>query len=369
MPELAHPTNIICVIGTRAQLIKMAPILVELEKHNTPYHLILTGQHEVTMQDLLSEFGIQQQPISLYKDAEITRVSSMLMWTPMTIWRLYRLLTKLRFEATLNNQIVLVHGDTMSTLIGAVAGRLAKLRVAHIESGLRSFHLLDPFPEELTRLCVFRLAHIGYCPGKWACSNLQNYRMEIIDTEQNTLLDAVRFAMVQTQLPLLHAQAFGIVSLHRFENIFREQRLTQLVNILLELANHWHLIFVLHPATQKRLQASNLIAPLQSHNNIQLVPRMTYVQFLQHLGNASFVVTDGGSNQEELSYLGIPTALMRNNTERNEGLNRNIQIADWTAESLIQYIKENTAQRGDVAQIPSEQPSLQIVQDLLHRVT
>ncbi|MGR8921451.1 MAG: UDP-N-acetylglucosamine 2-epimerase, partial [Gammaproteobacteria bacterium] len=114
---------IVCVIGTRAQLIKMAPVMLALEAAGTPFRLVLTGQHAATMDELLAEFGVATPPRRLYDGAEVSGIGRMATWLPRVLWRA---LTSRRalFATTAKRRCVLVHGDTFSTLLGALIGRL-----------------------------------------------------------------------------------------------------------------------------------------------------------------------------------------------------------------------------------------------------
>src|SRR5690349_10317113 len=224
---------LIVVIGTRAQLIKMAPVLVALERAGTAYQLILTGQHHDTMVSLLTEFGIATPSLTLYHGAEVTGIAKAGWWFPLVLFRLVRALRRMRRRGA-SVSCVVVHGDTFSTLIGALAGKLTGMRVAHVESGLRSFNLLHPFPEEITRLLTFRLTDVAFCPGSWAAGNMAAYKAVSIDTGANTLLDALRHAMQRTELPATGGRPapYCVVSIHRFENIFRRRRLLEILGIL-----------------------------------------------------------------------------------------------------------------------------------------
>ena len=353
---------ITCIIGTRAQLIKMAPVMREMEARKLAYQLIFTGQHKVTMTGLLDEFGIRTPPEIVYSGREVTGIVQMGGWFCLVLWRLFRIRRKLRVGPRDAN-IALVHGDTFSTLLGALLGKVCGIRVGHVESGLRSFNWFHPFPEELTRLAVFRMTDIAFCPNAWARDNLRAYRMEKIDCGQNTLLDCVRFALARGDAPASLGD-YGVVSLHRFENIFNRQRLTQILDLLDRLSRGHRLVFVLHPATEKKLAAFGLLNRLQQDANIDLRPRMGYLAFLRLIRGARFVVTDGGSNQEELSYLGIPTLLMRKATERNEGLDSNVTIANYDAAVVDRFAADLSAARAAPAMLPDAEPSRIIVDRL-----
>lgn len=359
---------IFCVVGTRAQLIKMAPVMQALEAKRAPYRLIFTGQHKATMGELLDEFAITTSPEYLYAGPEISGIGGMLWWVPLILFRLIRRYRQIMLSFPEGRALVLVHGDTFSTLIGALAGRLCRSRVVHIESGLRSFNWLHPFPEELTRLAVFRLSDVAMCPGGWAMRNMEGRSLTRVDTKENTLLDAVRYALsAENAIPTSRRRVYCVASIHRFENIFRRSRLTRIVELLELVSERCPVVFVLHPATEKRLGKYALRERISGNPRIELVPRMTYIPFVQLIAKANFVVTDGGSNQEELSYFGIPTLLMRAATERREGLGDTVTIANYDVDAVRAFLKrqQDDGRFADRCIDSDIQPSRYIVERLL----
>ncbi len=180
----------IFLLGTRAQVIKVAPILREMEHRNESYQLFMTGQHQLTIQDLLNEFEIKTIPYYLGKSNEIKHILSVPVWfisrTIFFWWHIKKIESK--------KIRVIIHGDTLSTLIGAISGWAANTEVIHIESGLRSFSFINPFPEEIIRYTVFHIMDTAFCPGQWAYNNLDKYHVNKIDTGTNTIVDAVRYA-------------------------------------------------------------------------------------------------------------------------------------------------------------------------------
>lgn len=357
---------IICFIGTRAQTIKMAPALLEMERRRLPFRLVLTGQHEDTIDQLITEFGISTAPVRLYQGKEISGIMQMGLWFVGCLWTCLRHSRHIFGITTSEANVILVHGDTVSTLLGAVVGRLLRIDVAHIEAGLRSRNLLHPFPEELTRLAVFRLSTISFCPGTWAYDNLSMHETERIDTRHNTLIDALSIALASPiPKPDLQAQPivsdYGIVSIHRFENIFSPARLTRIIELIETAAARHQLVFVLHPSTRKKLTEYNLLQRIESNSQIQVVARMGYIRFVQLMRNALFVISDGGGNQEELSYLGIPTLLMRKATERKEGLGQTATLCAYEEKTLIAFL-DRLAHSGQLHfTTPQISPSSMIV--------
>ena len=356
---------VICLIGTRAQLIKMAPILRHLETSGTPYRLVLSGQHQETMAALLEEFGVRTAPLVMSHGPEITRVGSLLRWFVRMLWQGVTRQRAWFRVAGGESACMVVHGDTVSTLLGALLGRWHGLSVVHVESGLTSGRWREPFPEELTRRVVFRLAHIACCPGSAAAGYLAGRSLRVVDTGTNTIIDAVqvareRFAVVEAPIP---ATPYAVVSLHRFENIFDRARFESLLENLTRAAALLPLVFVLHPSTRRQAKRLGLMQRLETIPGLTLLPRMTYVPFLKLASHARCVITDGGSNQEELAFLGVPTLLMRRVTERSDGLGGSVKLGGDAPGALVAFVQQVLAmppraavggtlqERGPAAQI------------------
>lgn len=336
----ANAATINCIIGTRAQLIKMAPVIRELERGPCRLNLVFTGQHRETMEGLCRDFGIQGPWRYLYKGKEITGIVQMAGWFVRCLWRGIRDPQRHFLLDRKDSTVFLVHGDTFSTLLGALLGKWFGATVAHVESGLRSFRIFHPFPEELTRLLIFRLSDVAFCPGSWAYDNMRNYRVKRIDTLENTIRDALDIAIAADRPRERRMTGeYAVFSIHRFENIFLRRQLTRIIELLEKAACHSPVIFVLHPATRSRLLKSRLLSRLERNPRIELVPRMGYLDFIALVSGAVFVVTDGGSNQEELSYLGVPTLLMRRATERIDGMGRSATLCNYDEKTLESFLQ------------------------------
>jgi UDP-N-acetylglucosamine 2-epimerase (non-hydrolysing) len=167
-----------------------------------------------------------------------------------------------------------------------------------------------------------------------------NYRCEVVDTLENTIVDSV---MIATGAPTSArggadaAAHYFVASLHRFQNLFDGKRLRFLVNLLAELGRDYPIHFVLHPATRKRLEAEGLLDQLSRVDKLRLSPRLGYREFLELAAGAACVLTDGGSNQEELAVLGVPTIIMREHTERQDGLGENAMMEADVGPDLLAY--------------------------------
>lgn len=323
----------IFIVGTRAQLIKVAPVISFFEKEQLPVIFLLTGQHKDTMQDLIDEFKIQTKPINLIpNNKEHSNILALLSWLP----RIFILL--INFLKKFKNANVFVHGDTLTTLASAVSTKLTNNKVIHLESGLTSNKILSPFPEEVIRRIVFKTTDVACCPTQKDFDHMQKYYPKAIalNTFGNTILDSINILNIKKTNTLEYTNSI-VVSIHRFQNIYNQERLNEIIQILHLLSEKYILNFVLHPATEKKLKKLNLFKKLDENKKINLLPRMTYQNFLTLALNSELVITDGGSNQEELAFFGHPTIILRDYTERQDGIGSNaILITD--PKKIYQYI-------------------------------
>ncbi len=349
------------VVGTKAQLIKMAPIMKQLAEQGIDYNYISTGQHRETIDDILANFAIKRPDYTTYTGKDITSVLQMLAWSLRTLAHTLR--HRRQIFRSDKNGIVLVHGDTFSTLLGALMGKLAGLKVGHVESGLRSFNLLHPFPEELTRLLTFRLSDYLFAPGAWASGNLKKYRGETVNTVNNTLLDSLSVALPairQIDDIALPEKPFGVVTLHRFENIHSKAALERLITLVERISRHKRLLFILHKPTEIKLRKFGLYRQLADNPNIELLPRFDYFRFIKLIMEAEFVVSDGGSNQEECLFLGKPILLLRKATERKEGLERNCVLSNYDTGIIDAFIADPGKHRFEPLEL-ADSPSRIII--------
>ncbi len=328
------------VIGTKAQLVKMGPVMAELESRGAAWNFVFTGQHHETIRDLRENFGVRDPDVVLHEGRDIKSVPAMAVWMARILARaLLRRPDPFRGD---RRGIVLVHGDTFSCLLGALLARVRGLRVGHVESGLRSFDLFNPFPEELTRVLTFRLTDVYFCPGAWAVENLRGHRGRKIDTVHNTLLDSLRLAaarMESVDVPVPRGR-YCVVSLHRFENIFDRAAMERVVGLVERIAERMPALFILHPPTRAKLKRFGMMERLKGNPRIRLRPRYDYFRFIKLVWNSEFLATDGGSNQEECFYMGKPCLLLRKATERQEGIGRNVVLSRYE-ESAVDGFLEN----------------------------
>jgi UDP-N-acetylglucosamine 2-epimerase (non-hydrolysing) len=329
-------------VGTKAQFIKMAPIMQELDRRSIAYNFIDTGQHAGLTGDLTEQFGLRQPDVFLRERMEnIDTLFQALVWT---IDNLCQIALKRRqiCERIFRGEggICLIHGDTLTTLLSLLYAKRCGLKVAHVEAGLRSYHLLNPFPEEIIRLIAMRYSDILFAPSEWAFDNLleMGYGDKAVDAGGNTIVDAIRYAKEHIKDDKRPSVPYVVATTHRVETIYSRSRLEMMVELLERIAIERQVLFVLHEPTRQQLNHFNLHERLSQNPSIKLLPLQPYLAFVNLLAGADFIVTDGGSIQEESYLLGVPCLIMRSRTERLEGLGNNAYLADFDRDRVEDFL-------------------------------
>jgi UDP-N-acetylglucosamine 2-epimerase (non-hydrolysing) len=359
---------ILVVFGTTGELIKLAPVLLRLDARNGEYVLATTGQQVQQIPSFLEQFGLRQPDVWLARGAggRDLRVNRDIPgWLSLVARSFARRGAKLRHALRTGpgEPLVLVHGDTMTTVLGAMIGRSLRVTVAHIESGLRSFDLRHPFPEEANRRLASSLAQIHYAPGSWAAANLRG--TDVVDTGSNTIRDSLDLVPPGDPPFALPDEPFGIVSLHRFELLNSRRLLTETIKALGETAQKAPLYFVDHPVTSAALERFGLERFFDATRFVR-VPRLRFFDFVRAERRAAFVVTDSGGSQEECYYLDLPCLLHRVRTERREGLGENAVLSGMSVEVLRDFLDDPSRFRRRTP-LPAASPSDVIVCDLGRR--
>ena len=331
------------IIGTKAQYIKTAPLLRELDSRNIAYNFIDTGQHAQITKDLRQELSIREPNVYLRKEKDISAISDAFIWLVKYIM-LATFSPKRISRDIFNNKkgICVIHGDTLSTLLSLYLAKRVGLKVAHIEAGLRSYNIFNPFPEEIVRIIAMKYSDILFSPSDWAYDNLisMNLKAKLINLKMNTNIESTRFALTCKSNLSLEIKNYCLITIHRAETIFNEKRMRFIVNLLLRIAKFRNLIFIMHKPTILSLKRYRLYNALNNSKNIELLRLLTHTDFINLLNNADFIITDGGSIQEESFYLGIPCLLMRKNTERIEGLDSNVYLSRFNQERIDYFISD-----------------------------
>lgn len=330
-------------IGTEAELIKLLPVLLELKKRNIHYQIIASGQNNIEKSDLLALLE-KKIDIVLFRGDIKQNAAGLLFWFIKTFFRSMLLLKKKFKNIDRKNSILIIHGDTVSTVMGAFLGKIFGFPIAHVEAGLRSFNYFHPFPEEIDRVLASRFVSIHFCPNQWAVNNIKNIKGIKINTLQNTLLDSLNLVI---QMPVkskliqnLKSEKYFLFIMHRQENLFNDALVDTLVSEITSHAKSMKCLFVVHKPTMLVLKKRGLFQKLQKNKNIILTERLSYIEFMKVLYGCEFIITDGGSNQEESYYFGKPALILRSATERIEGLGENVILSKNNLDTIKDFIAD-----------------------------
>lgn len=347
------------LIGTKAQFIKTAPILRELDRQQVVYRLVYTGQHSETFDLLEAAFDTRPADDEMVRETEASTHASFLGWT-LRFWRA----AFGRLGSWRGARGGLVHGDTASTLFGAIALRLAGVPVVHVEAGLRSSNLLEPFPEELVRRFVSRISRLHLAPDSAAADNLGKTAGIVVNTQGNTLRDSLGLALrCWPEVPSHGGQGgYAVVSMHRSENLGRKADFDLLMGEVIHAATMLPIKFVLHPTTRERIRASGWLSKLQAQQGLELRERMDYPDFVRLLVGGCCLLTDGGSNQEEAAMLGLPALLLRRTTERSDGLGDGIELSYLKPELIRSFVVRCAGKTWPLRVVEGQSPSEIVVE-------
>jgi UDP-N-acetylglucosamine 2-epimerase (non-hydrolysing) len=360
MSDLLH-----VFLGTKAQYIKTAPLLRLLDARGVPYRLIDSGQHAALSGGLRRELGVRDPDHVLGGTHDITTIPQAALWSAKLG---SRLLTPARLRREVfggHGGICVVHGDTPSTFLSALMAKRAGLRTAHLEAGLRSRSLLHPFPEELIRLAVMRVSDVLFAPDATAVENLRQLKLrgEVVPVSANTVVEALRHSLGELPEP---GSGPAVVTMHRVENLRSTRRTDALIALVREQAAKRPVTFVLHGPTTETFARRGLDRALRDAG-VTTVPLLPHREFTRLLAAAPFVVTDGGSVQEECALLGVPTLLWRERTERGDGLGANVVLSHYDDAAARRFFADPDALRTSPPDTGST-PSEQVLEALLARL-
>ncbi len=308
--------RIVLAFGTRPEAIKMAPVYLALEKRGTLDPVILlTGQHRTQLEQALAIFGV-----SCARNLDV-------MTERQTLPELASRILPGAAEAfaELKADYVLVHGDTLTTFVSAWAAFLERIPVGHVEAGLRSGSLSEPFPEEANRVLTDALCDTFFAPTEGARDNLLKSgapRERVFVTGQ-TVVDAILFASKIGAPPecVPGEGRVATVTLHRRENWPALPELARCLADVADAAPEWTFVFPMHlnPVVREAVRP-----PLSRCANVKLIEPLEYGRMAALLARSAVILTDSGGLQEEGASLGVPVAVVRNVTERPEGVEAGI---------------------------------------------
>ncbi len=308
-------------LGTKAQFIKTVPIINKIDDINAEIYIYNTSQHYNLTKSQIKKIENKYIECRITKNTEeIETVPKLFFWFSKNLINilLFKDKNKSKFK---KNAVCIIHGNTVSSLLGVFWSKKNKIRIAHVEGGYRSFNWLRPFPEEIIRYYVSKFSDYVFCFDEKSEQNLEemNIKGKIIKINKNTIYDTVKSSTNQKIGDSL------IVSLHRNENIYSTKKLSEIVNLIIELDDKYftETTWYLHSQTKKRLRKTGLYN-LLDNSGIQLKELVEHDVFLNSLSNAKCVLTDGESVIEECKIIGVPTYSIISKLENPNSINKNI---------------------------------------------
>ena len=330
--------RILVCFGTRPEAIKMVPVIYELRKHKVECTICVTAQHREMLDQVLDFFGIvPHYDLGLMSpDQSLNKLSGEI------IASFDNVLTEVKPD------ILMVHGDTTTSVMAAWAAFHRQIQVAHVEAGLRTFNVKFPFPEEVNRQITARLTSYHFAPTVQARENLlrENIAENKIFITGNTIVDAVKLGVSRldkiNESKLISETGtlpsrFILVTGHRRESFGKG--FEQLCDAILEIAKTEEIDF-LYPVHLNPNVKDHVYKKLGDTPNIHLIPPVSYPAMLYLLKNCEFIISDSGGIQEEAPAFGKKVLVTRDCSERMEGVEAGFSILVGTGKEKI--VKETS---------------------------
>ena len=327
--------KVMLVFGTRPEAIKMCPLVMEFRKYPEDFETVVcvTGQHREILDQVLKIFEVKPDfDLNIMKQGQdLTDVTC-------------RVLTGLRdvFKEC-RPDVVLVHGDTTTSMAGALAAFYAQIPLGHVEAGLRTYNMLSPWPEEMNRQVTDRIMDYNFCPTILGAQNLkeENVHGKIFITG-NTVIDALHIvvdklkddkALAEEQRQILNTAGYDVTRLdgkrklvlitgHRRENF--GDVFISMVTAMKDLSQKYpdvDFVYPMHLNPNVRKPIHEVFGEdLTAYNNFFFIEPLQYIEFIYLMEKSTIVLTDSGGIQEEAPSLGKPVLVMRDTTERPEAL-------------------------------------------------
>ncbi|PFU72873.1 non-hydrolyzing UDP-N-acetylglucosamine 2-epimerase [Bacillus thuringiensis] len=308
--------KVMTIFGTRPEAIKMAPLVLELQKHPEKIESIVTvtAQHRQMLDQVLNIFGITPDfDLNIMKDRQtLIDVTT----------RGLEGLDKVMIEA--KPDIVLVHGDTTTTFIASLAAFYNQIPVGHVEAGLRTWDKYSPYPEEMNRQLTGVMADLHFSPTAKSATNLQkeNKDESRIFITGNTAIDALQTTVKETYshpvLEKLGNDRLVLMTAHRRENLGEPMRnMFRAIKRLVDKHEDVQVVYPVHMNPVVREIANEILG---EHNRIHLIEPLDVIDFHNVAARSYLMLTDSGGVQEEAPSLGVPVLVLRDTTERPEGI-------------------------------------------------
>ena len=313
--------NIAVIFGTRPEIIKLAPVILELRKHPQDYNVIIcnTEQQKELSNQTLAYFGLKADYNldCMRENQSLSSVQARILTSLDTVFN------ENKIDATI------VQGDTMTVLCGALTSFYHKIPVFHIEAGLRSYDIYEPFPEEVMRQMTSRIADLHFAPTEVNKKALlkEDISEEKVHVVGNTVIDAL-FCLskdvIEDSKKFFEDKNISIndklvlITAHRREN--HGERIDRILDAITHLVKKYddhNFVIPVHPNPNVR---EKIYDRLETFKNVHLLPPLDYPYLVYLMKNAKLILTDSGGIQEEAPSFACPTLVMRYETERKEGI-------------------------------------------------
>lgn len=308
--------KVMTIFGVRPEAIKMAPLILELQRHPEQIESIVcvTAQHRKMLDQVLEVFNIHPDyDLDVMKDRQTLQ--------EITIRVLQGLEPVLR-EA--QPDIVLVHGDTLTTFLASYAAFMQQIKVGHVEAGLRTWNKLSPYPEEMNRQLTGVLADLHFSPTSLSADNLrkENKREDDIYVTGNTVIDVFRYTVkddfAHPVLDWAKGKRLILMTAHRREAQGEPHR--QIFRAVKRIADEFDDVAIVYPVHLSPAVKEPAEAILGGHERIRLIDPMDVVELHNFYPHTHLILTDSGGLQEEAPSYGVPVLVLRDTTERPEGI-------------------------------------------------
>jgi UDP-N-acetylglucosamine 2-epimerase (non-hydrolysing) len=332
-----QPIKVMLIFGTRPEAIKMAPLVLELKKRPEQFETIVTvtAQHREMLDQVLHIFQIEPDfDLNIMKDRQ-----TLIDVTTRGLEGLDKVMKEVKPD------IVLVHGDTTTTFVASLAAYYNQIVVGHVEAGLRTWNKYSPFPEEMNRQLTGVMADLHFAPTVKSANNLRNENKaeEAIFITGNTAIDALKTTVKKEYthevLDKLGDDRLVLMTAHRRENLGEPMRhMFRAIKRLVEEHSDVQVVYPVHLNPAVREMASDVLG---NHPRIHLIEPLDVIDFHNFASKAYLILTDSGGVQEEAPSLGVPVLVLRDTTERPEGIEAGtLKLAGTDEDTIFRLANE-----------------------------
>lgn len=328
--------KIMTIFGTRPEAIKMAPLVKELEKNvNLKPIVVVTAQHREMLDSVLEVFDIKPD-----YDLNIMKQNQSL--SELTSRALIKIDEVIKTERP---DMVLVHGDTTSTLSGGLAAFYNQVPIGHVEAGLRTWNKHSPFPEELNRVVVGDMADLNFAPTNKAAKNLleENKDPSSVVVTGNTAIDTMKYTITDNYESEIISKYKGkkiiLLTAHRRENL--GEPMHNIFNAIAKLVDEYEDIVIVYPIHKNPKVREIANKYFSNKDRIEVIEPLDVIDFHNFANKSYLILTDSGGVQEEAPSLGKPVLVLRDTTERPEGVDAGtLKVIGTSSESVYSQTKQ-----------------------------